>query len=340
MSSQSTPSSVAVIGGGSWGTALGWLLGTKGLSVRLWVKEPEVVDVITRTRVNEVYLPGFLLPGSLHPTTSLAEAMAEVEVLIVVVPCRWLRSMCQEMVPCLREGTTVVSAAKGLEVGAGRRPTEVMRDVWGDERNVSLVALSGPNLARELVAGIPAATVVASADQTAAERAQALLTAPTFRVYTNRDVAGVELGGALKNIIAIGAGLNDGLGFGDNTKATLVTRGLAEMVRLGMALGAQRETFYGLSGVGDLYTTCASTKSRNHTVGFRLGQGETLGDITESTPMVAEGIDTTREALRQARLHDVEVPITEQLHAILFEGHSPRQSVSELMSRGVKAEAE
>lgn len=336
----STPEPLAVIGAGSWGTALSWLLGSKGIPVRLWVYEPDLVETIARTRINEVYLPGVPLPESIRPTGDLDEALAGVRWLLVVVPCRWLRVTCRRMAVCLPEGATVISAAKGLEVGTGLRPTQVMEDEWKACSPMRLVALSGPNLARELVKGMPAATVVASADEQAAKGAQALLSAPAFRVYTNRDVAGVELGGGLKNIIAIGAGLNDGLGFGDNTKATLVTRGLAEMIRLGEALGARRETFYGLSGVGDLYTTCASRHSRNHTLGFRLGQGETLADITASTPMIAEGIDTTREAYRQAKVHRVEVPITEQIHAILFEGRSPRDAVTRLMAREARSESE
>jgi len=308
------------------------------VKVRQWVREPEVVEAIRQSRINEIFLPGTRLPDSVEATTDLAEALEGAELIVIVVPCRWFRRVCESVAAYLSGSATVISAAKGLEVGSGLRPTEVMADVWRGLPRLRLVGLSGPNLARELVAGIPAATVVASTTPEAAGTAQALLNAPTFRVYTNRDVAGVELGGALKNTIAIGAGINDGLGFGDNTKGTLVTRGLAEMVRLGCAMGAEQQTFYGLSGVGDLYATCASSHSRNHTVGFRLGQGETLEDITASTPMIAEGIDTTREGLRQSRLRNVDVPITEQVHAILFDGRCPREAVAQLMSRRVKSE--
>ncbi|MCS6861482.1 MAG: NAD(P)-dependent glycerol-3-phosphate dehydrogenase [Abditibacteriales bacterium] len=337
MLSTKTKDILAVIGAGSWGTALAHLLAPKVREVRLWVRSAELADLIRQRRMNEKYLPGVTLPENVAVTSHLADAVAGVEFVVLAVPCVGVPTVCEALAPVVSPTAILVSATKGLHNDSGLRPSQIIAHTCGGAERIAV--LSGPNLAREVVSGIPTTTVIAASNPEVSQRAQVLFSTPTFRVYTNSDVVGVELGGALKNIIAIAAGINDGLGFGDNTKAALATRGLVEMTRLGIALGGKLETFFGLSGVGDLFATCASRHSRNHHVGFRLGRGETLAEIQASMTMIAEGIPTTQAAFHRARELGIDMPITEQIHAVLFEGKNPRQAVADLMSRRSKAES-
>ncbi len=334
-------SPVAIVGAGSWGTALAFLLAHKGLAVRLWNRTASVLEGIAKTRHNPRYLSDVELPPAVEPITQLAQALEGAEFVVLAVAAEGVREVCRVARRELAESSaTLISATKGLEPQRAMLISEVLAEELGEQVRERLVVLSGPNLAAEICAGIPTATVVASPSRERALAAQELFACPTFRVYTNPDPLGVELGGALKNIIAIGAGINDGLGFGDNSKATLITRGLAEMTRLGVARGARAETFRGLSGLGDLAATCASKKSRNWRLGYAVARGRTVGQALEEMAMVAEGVPTTRAALRLAAKHKVEMPITRAVHAVLFEGLAPRDAVAALMTRDPRDEAE
>jgi len=330
--------SAAVIGSGSWGTALAVLLGKKGCTVKLWARRDELARAIARDRVNSQYLPGVMLPDTVSPTSDIAESLDECDAVILAVPSGGVRESLALIKPHLKPATLIVHAGKGLESDTGLRGSEVISQVLGDEAGRACVALSGPNLAVELANDIPTATVVASANAENAAAAQSLFSSLSLRVYRSTDIAGVELGGALKNVLAIGAGISDGLGYGDNTKATLVTRGLVEMTRLGVALGADAMTFTGLSGVGDLIATCASRLSRNLRLGLMLGQGRAIGESLSDLGQVAEGMPTCKAAYNLSRKHGVSMPITEQIHAVLFEAKSPQQAVLDLMARGFKDE--
>jgi len=330
--------SVAVIGSGSWGTALAVLLGKKGCTVKLWARRDELARAIARDRVNSQYLPGVMLPDTVSPTSDIAESLDECDAVVLAVPSGGVRESLALIKPHLKPATLIVHAGKGLESDTGLRGSEVISQVLGDEAGRACVALSGPNLAVELANDIPTATVVASANAENAAAAQSLFSSLSLRVYRSTDIAGVELGGALKNVLAIGAGISDGLGYGDNTKATLVTRGLVEMTRLGVALGADAMTFTGLSGIGDLIATCASRLSRNLRLGLMLGQGRAIGESLSDLGQVAEGMPTCKAAYNLSRKHGVSMPITEQIHAVLFEAKSPQQAVLDLMARGFKDE--
>jgi glycerol-3-phosphate dehydrogenase (NAD(P)+) len=329
----------AVIGAGSWGTALAFCLGSKGIEVALWGRDADDLHSIEAERENPAYLPGVKLPGSVNAEPDLARALSGAAMTVEAVPSDGVADVCARIRDHLEEGTTLVSATKGLEPEQGLRTTELFESLLGQDIARRSVVLSGPNLAVEVVRGVPTASVAASEDVAAAELVQLAFASPAFRVYTNEDVKGVELAGALKNVIALAAGINDGLGFGDNTKAALIARGLAEIVRLGVALGAREETFYGLAGVGDLFATCASKLSRNRTVGFGLGQGKSLAEVLQAMTQVAEGIPTTKAAVGLARRCGVEMPITEQVYRVLFEGKSPESAVTDLMTRDLKPEA-
>ncbi|MEJ5252971.1 MAG: NAD(P)-dependent glycerol-3-phosphate dehydrogenase [Chthonomonadetes bacterium] len=328
--------SVAVLGAGSWGTALAILLAKKGAQVALWARDADLAKRLRREGQNPRYLPGFPLPPSVHPTDSLAEAVREAEVLVFAVPAGALREVAELVRHHLPSPRLVISAAKGLEAD-GSRPSQVLQSVL-DDRLANVVVLSGPNLALELAREIPTATVVASSSPDAAKQAQTLFMCPSFRVYTNRDVTGVELGGALKNVLAIGAGISDGMGFGDNSKAALVTRGLAEIVRLGVALGAEERTFMGLSGVGDLFATAVSHLSRNWRVGYGLAQGKPLEQILSELGQVAEGVPTTFAVCTLAGRLGIEMPIAQTIRAVLEARISPQQAIRELMLRTPKEE--
>lgn len=329
-------SAVTVLGAGNWGTALAILLAKKGLQVKLWTRDPALADQIRREGENPRYLPGFALPPTVSVTNDMAEAVGETQVLVFAVPAGALREVSNATRTYLVQPRLVISAAKGLE-SDGCRPSQVLQGALG-ERCKQLVVLSGPNLALELAREIPTATVVASTSSEASRQAQQLFMCPSFRVYTNRDVVGVELGGALKNVLAIGAGICDGMGFGDNSKAALITRGLAEIVRLGTALGAEWRTFMGLSGVGDLFATAASHLSRNWRVGYGLAQGKPLAQILEELRQVAEGVPTTFAVCRLAKSMGIEMPIAQTIRAVLEARLHPQEAIRELMLRTPKDE--
>lgn len=328
----------AIIGSGSWGTALAVLLGKKGYPVRLWARRDELARAIEQERENSQYLPGIKLPEIVVATSNIAEALSESEAVVLAIPSAGVREVLALLKGVLDPNVLLVHAGKGLESETGLRGSEVIAEMLGDEAGRSCVALSGPNLAVELARDIPTATVVASRNLDKAAQAQALFSSPSLRVYRNSDIAGVELGGALKNVLAIGAGISDGLGYGDNTKATLVTRGLVEMTRLGVALGADAKTFTGLSGFGDLMATCASRLSRNLRLGLMLGQGKSIEESLRTLGQVAEGMPTCEAAYNLSRKFDISTPITEQIHAVLFEGKSPQKAVLDLMTRDFKDE--
>jgi len=331
-------SPIAIIGAGSWGTALSIALGRAGWPVRLWARRRELAEAIGRRRHNPQYLLEFELPEAVAPTSELAKAVAGAAMVLLAVPSDGIAEVCELLAPLLQPDQGLVCAAKGLEHHSGRRLSEVIADRLGPDRH--LAVLSGPNLAPEVAAGIASATVAASHDREFATLVQQTLATPHLRVYTNPDLVGVELGGALKNIIAIAAGASDGLGFGDNTKAALITRGLAEITRLGVALGARAETFRGLSGMGDLVATCAGPKSRNHRLGLELARGRTLAEALADIGQVAEGVHTTRAALRLATEAGVEMPIAAAVHALLFEGLAAEEAVRALMTRAARDELE
>lgn len=328
---------VAVLGAGAWGTTLARMLALEGRPVRLWARRPESAAALQADRENREYLPGALFPESLQVTASLREALQGTPWVIVAVPSIGLREVMTQAVAELEHQALVICATKGLERPSGVRMSVALQETLG-AKQPRLVALSGPNLSAEIVAGEPAVSVAASEDLEAAVEAQELLSNSLFRVYTNPDIIGVELGGAMKNIIAIGAGISDGLGYGDNAKAALITRGLAEIRRLGLRLGAVASTFSGIAGMGDLIATCHSPHSRNWTVGHRLGQGESPSQITGNMHSVAEGVFTTSAARERAREAGVETPITDAVYQILNEELSPAEGVRSLMARRWRSE--
>ncbi len=333
---------VAVVGAGSWGTALAVLLAANGHEVKLWARSPALAGSLRARRENREYLPGILLAPAIQPTSRLVDALAQAEVVIFAVPSGALRDVARNALPHSRAGALLISASKGLEEGTGLRMSETLAQVWTGAA-AQTVALSGPNLAVEVARGVPSASVAASANFEAARDAQRLFSnqpAPTFRVYTSRDVIGVELGGAIKNVIAIGAGVCDGLGYGDNSKAALMTRGLTEAIRLGVRLGAQPDTFRGLSGLGDLMATGASRLSRNYRVGLALGQGRALADVLADLGQVAEGVPTTRVLCELAARSGVEMPLCSALNSVLFAGHNAPEVIRSLMLRPPKEENE
>ena len=331
-------SAVAVVGTGSWGTMLAVMLTRKGLSVTLWARTEEEAEELRLRRENRRFLPGVILPPELKITASLAEAVESCPLLFMVVPAQSMRKNIRLVRPHLQPGTVIVSAAKGLEIETALRMSQLLEEEVGS--GFPLCALSGPNLVREIAAGLPASSVVASPDIEVAAWVQQTIMGSRFRVYAHDDIIGVELGGALKNIIAIGAGAADEFGYGDNAKAAFMTRGLAEIARLGVAVGANPLTFAGLAGIGDLICTCSSRHSRNHYVGEELAKGRSLEDIEASMIMVAEGIYTTKAARKLARKYGVEMPITEEIYQALFEGKDPRLAVKEFFGRAPKRELE
>jgi glycerol-3-phosphate dehydrogenase (NAD(P)+) len=329
---------LAIIGGGSWGTALACVLGPQFDRAHLWIHEPALAEATARARSNEVFLPGIRLPGNIEVGNSLEAALNGADLVLSVMPSHVVRAVYTEMLPFLPTGVALVSATKGLESGSLLRVSQVIGEVVGAAHPVAV--LTGPTFAREVAQGKPTAVVAASCDAALAARIQTAFSGPTFRVYANDDPVGVEIGGALKNVIAIGAGICDGLSLGHNATAALITRGLAELTRLAIALGAKPETLSGLAGVGDLVLTCTGDLSRNRQVGLKLAAGLRLGDIEASTPMVAEGIKTTSAAMQLAERCRVELPIVEQMHAVLNQGRSPGEAIQLLMSRTLRSERE
>ncbi len=329
---------LAIIGGGSWGTALSIILAPRFSRIRLWIYEKDLALRMSRLRENDIYLPGFQFASNVTVTTEFEEALESADVVLGAMPSHHARALYTEMLPYLRPSMLLVSASKGLEEGSLARMSEVIREVIGNRFKPPVAALSGPTFAREVARGEPAAVVVASTDQSLARKIQQAFSGPTLRLYTNSDLAGVELGAALKNIIAIGAGVCHGLGLGNNTMAALITRGLAEITRLSVAMGARARTLAGLAGLGDLVLTCTGELSRNRTVGLKLARGHRLEEILASTHMVAEGVRTTYAAVELARKQAIEMPITQQMFEMLRHGKPPREAVRELMERSLKGE--
>ncbi len=330
----------AVIGAGAWGTTLARMLGQQGCQVRLWTRRAEAAEQIRTSRENARYLPGFTLPDTVVAEADLSAVLAGAEAVIIAVPSVGVREIAARIAGKMADEALLICATKGLERDSGKRMSEVLIEELRPLDPDTLVALSGPNLSKEIAEGMPAVSVVASRNRAAAERAQGLLNNDLFRVYTNCDIIGVELGGALKNIIAIGAGMSNGLGYGDNAKASLITRGLAEICRLAQALGAMPGTLWGIAGVGDLIATCNSRLSRNWTLGYRIGCGEGVRDILASMHDVAEGYYTAHAAKQQADQVGVAAPITQAVYEILYEGGSPPAIARRLMSRRQRAEHE
>jgi len=328
---------VAVYGTGSWGTAFAVVLADAGCEVTLWGRRAEVAEAVNTTRTNPDYLPGVTLPDAVRATTDPAEAAAGAEFTVLAVPSQTLRDNLAQWTPLLPPDTVLVSLMKGIELGTAKRMSEVIEEVAGAGPD-RIAVLSGPNLAREIADRQPAASVVACRDEAVARRLQAACHTPYFRPYTNTDVVGCELGGAVKNVIALAVGIADGMGLGDNAKASLITRGLAETTRLGLAMGADAHTFAGLAGLGDLVATCSSPLSRNHTFGTNLGKGMTLEETVAITRQTAEGVKSCESVLDLARRHGVEMPITETVVGIVHEGKPPLVALKELMSRSAKAE--
>lgn len=329
---------VAVVGAGSWGTALARVLAVKGHRVALWAREPEVVREIQEHRENRPFLPGATLPDTLRATGDLPGALEGRELVVSAVPSQFVSTVMGEAREAFHPAVQIVSASKGIEVATGRRMDEVLTEILTPDQGHRLTFLSGPSFAAETAREEPTAVVVASRSDAAAYAAQAAFQTDYFRVYTNPDVLGVELGGALKNVIALAAGAVAGLGFGHNTLAALITRGLAEITRLGVAMGADPATFSGLAGMGDLVLTCTGDLSRNRTVGYRLGQGETLEEILADMRGVAEGVRTVQAVRELARGARVEMPIAEEVHALLWEGKAPAEAVRALMLRQPRPE--
>ena len=329
---------IGVVGAGSWGTTLANLLAKKGYPVTLWVFEEDLAERLKENRENDMYLPGFTLSENLSFTNSMEEAVSGKDLVLMVPPSQIMRMVMTQALPYFAPDVLVVSASKGIENNTLLTMSEVITEVAPPALSERLSFLSGPSFAREVAADFPTAVAVASEKEEVACRVQEIFNTEYFRVYTNNDVMGVELAGALKNVVALAAGVSDGLGFGHNTRAALITRGLAEMTRIGMAKGANPITFAGLTGMGDLVLTCTGDLSRNRTVGLKLGQGETLKEILDSMNMVAEGVKTTLSAYQLAQKLGVDVPITEQMYRILYEDKDARQAVTDLMMRDLKAE--
>lgn len=325
---------IAVIGAGSWGSTLAALLAGKGHNVSLWVYERDLALEMRSTRVNSAYLPGYLLPEGVNVTNDIEVALKKSRFVINAVPTQHVRGIFGAALPFMQGKTSLLSVSKGIEYATLKRPSEVLGDLTGE--NVSV--LSGPSFAREVIAGLPTACTLASSDKGEALLLQELLNTNYFRVYTHEDVTGVEAGGALKNVIAIASGICDGMRLGYNARAALITRGLTEITRLGVAMGASRMTFSGLSGIGDLVLTCTANLSRNYSFGTELAQGRKAEEIISSRKSVAEGVHTSRAAISLAGKYGVEMPITEQVYKVIFEGKSPADAVNDLLGRALKKE--
>jgi glycerol-3-phosphate dehydrogenase (NAD(P)+) len=329
---------LSIIGGGSWGTALAIVLAPRFERVRLWVFETDLAARMEATRQNDVYLPGAELPANVLPTSSLAEALVGAEIVLSVMPSHLVRGIYGRMAEFLQPSMLFVSATKGLENETLMRVSEVIRDVLRPRFEPRVAVISGPTFAREVARFEPTALVVASEDQDLTAAVQAVFSGPTFRLYTSTDAVGVEVGGSIKNVVAIGSGVLHGMGLGHNATAALITRGLAEMTRLAVAMGGKPLTLAGLAGLGDLVLTCTGDLSRNRTVGVDLARGRKLDEIVRSMKMVAEGIKTTNAAVDLARRHGVEMPISEQMFQMLHFGVTPRDAIQRLMERSLKGE--
>ena len=329
---------IGVVGAGSWGTALANLLAQKGFPVDLWVFEKEVEEQIRDRRENEVFLPGIRLSENLAPSNDIARVVTDKDFLITVVPSHLVRTVAGEMAPHVSPDTVVVSASKGIENQTYLTMTQVLGEMMPALPSENITVLSGPSFAREVVANVPTAVTVAGRDAEVAVRVQHIFATPYFRVYTSDDPVGVELGGAVKNVIAIAAGIIDGLNLGLNTRAALITRGQTEIRRLGLELGANPRTFTGLAGIGDLILTCTGDLSRNHTVGKQIGRGKSLKSILSEMRMVAEGVKTSKSVYNLARKLKVEMPISSEIYQVLYHDVPPKEAVFRLMTRDLKDE--
>ncbi len=325
----------AVIGGGAWGSAIAHLAARGGHDVELWARESDVVEHINRTHANPRFLPGAMLDPAVRATTSIPEALDDAELVVYVAPSHVLRDVALHTAPHVRNGALAVVATKGIERGTLALMSDVVQQVLPEH---PVVALSGPSFALEVARGMPTAVVAASTDHAAAERVQLVLSSGVFRVYTNDDVTGVEIGGAIKNVMAVATGIAEGVGLGLNSRAALITRGLAETTRLGVALGARPETFAGLAGIGDLVLTCTGSLSRNRAVGVQVGKGEPLESVLAATESVAEGITSTDSARALAEREGVDMPIVTAIARILFEQQAPRDALADLMGRELRPE--
>jgi len=329
---------VGVVGGGSWGTALANLLASKGYAIDLWVFEKEVKDQIVETGENKVFLPDVKLSANLHPTNDIAAAVLGKNMVVVVVPSHLMRAITSKMAKAVSKEAIIVTASKGIENKTHLTMTGVLKETLAEIPHHRMVAISGPSFAREVARNLPTVVTVASQDIETAAFAQQVFATPYFRVYTSEDVMGVELGGALKNVIAIGAGVVDGLGLGLNARAALITRGMTEIRRLGLKLGANPRTFTGLAGIGDLILTCTGDLSRNHTVGVKIGQGKKVNDILSEMRMVAEGVKTARSVYNLSCKLGIDMPIFHEAYRILYEDFSPKEAIYRLMTRDLKQE--
>lgn len=329
---------IGVIGAGAWGTSLAMLLVDKGYDVTLWMYEKDLAEEMARTRENRVYLPGFALPPSIKVTSAIETAVRGNALILSVVPSHTVRAVAKQIVPFLPADSIVVSASKGIEIDTLMPLSEVFKDILPNRFHNRLCFLSGPSFAREVAQKMPTAVALASYDPAIGKKAQEIFSNSYFRVYTNSDVIGVELAGSLKNIVAIAAGVLEGMGYGYNTMAALLTRGLVEMARLGTAMGGNVLTFSGLAGMGDLVLTCTGGLSRNRSLGVRLGRGEKLKDIMSGMKTVAEGVKTCRAAWDLAKKYNVSMPVVDEIYQLLYEGKDPKRAVKDLMNRELKGE--
>jgi glycerol-3-phosphate dehydrogenase (NAD(P)+) len=331
---------IGVVGAGSWGTALADLLAKKGFAVDLWVFEPEVCRQIAEQRENTLFLPGVVLSENLRPSNDLTDVVAGKDLVLIVVPSHVMRQTTLQMVSCLGSETTVVTASKGIENKTQLTMSGVLHETLPGLDENHLAVLSGPSFAKEVAQDVPTLVTVASKNRKTATFVQQVFATPYFRVYTSEDVVGVELGGAVKNVIAIASGIIDGLGLGLNTRAALITRGLVEIQRLGLTLGGNPHTFAGLAGAGDLILTCTGSLSRNYTVGLKIGQGRTLDQILSEMHMVAEGVKTTRSVYNLSRRLGVDMPISHEIYHVLYDNQDPEKAVKRLMTRNLKEECD
>ncbi len=327
-----------VIGAGTWGTAFALHLGRMKISTHLWIREKEVYEEALRYRENRTFLPGYVFPPAVSFFSEIEKALSSREIIFVAVPSKFCRKIYEQLAPHLSSDQMIVSLTKGIEEDTLKRMSEVMENVFSPFFTPHMAVLSGPSFAKEVAEGHPTAVVLASSEKNRAQTIQHLISSPIFRVYTSDDTIGVELAGAVKNVIAIAAGVSDSLRFGSNSIAALVTRGIAEMTRIGVQLGARKETFAGLAGIGDLVLTCTGKLSRNHFIGMELGKGKSLEEIVSSMKMVAEGITTTLSVHQLARREKVEMPICEQVYQVLYKNKDPKKVLQNLMSRKLKSE--
>jgi glycerol-3-phosphate dehydrogenase (NAD(P)+) len=330
---------VAILGAGSWGTALAVSVAHTGHEVTLWARNPDFAHILERERRNRRYLPGTTFPNSIRVTSSLPDAVRDASVWVFATPTQAMRSVAEQVAACSAKASVAVSVAKGIENRTLRTTTQILSEVLTDLPREAVGVLYGPSHAEEVAVGVPTAVVASAKEEDVARIIQRVFFSQTLRVYVNLDLIGVEIAGSVKNVMAIAAGISDGVGYGDNTKAAIVTRGIAEITRLGMAIGAQESTFAGLAGIGDLVVTCMSKHSRNRFLGEEIGRGRNLSDIESHMNMVAEGVRTTESVMALAMKYGVEMPITEAVHKILFEGKQPEEAVYDLMTRSAKHEA-